>query len=214
MPGSSIRVVCFDVGGVMIRICYRWIDAARGAGIPFPADQDPEAALHAFPEFEEYQAGLCDEDRYFEGLSRFFGGVSREKAVELHNRVMIEPYPGVDQLVADLQAAGILTACLSNTNDPHWRAMVESGRFPANERLDLRMASHEVQLQKPSREIFDLFAAKAGAMPTEILLFDDLGPNVEAARAAGWEAVLVDPTGDPAAQMRRELEDRGLLGRP
>ncbi|MBL8329935.1 MAG: HAD family phosphatase [Rubrivivax sp.] len=42
---------------------------------------------------------------------------------------------------------------------------------------------------KPERGIFELAAARFGAEPAELVFLDDHLPNVEAARALGWNAV-------------------------
>ena len=34
MPHKTIRLVCFDLGGVIIRICRTWLEACRRAGLP------------------------------------------------------------------------------------------------------------------------------------------------------------------------------------
>jgi len=47
--------------------------------------------------------------------------------------------------------------------------------------------------------------------PGGILFFDDTPANVEAARAAGWRAHLVDPAGDPPAQVRSVLAEARVL---
>jgi FMN phosphatase YigB (HAD superfamily) len=49
-----------------------------------------------------------------------------------------------------------------------------------------------------------------GHGPEEILFFDDLPENIDGARAAGWRAVLIDPDGDPAAQVMTALDKAGL----
>ena len=76
-------------------------------------------------------------------------------------------------------------------------------------------ASHLLGLLKPDEAIYRAFERASGfdgtdGRPEEILFFDDLEENVEAARACGWSSVRVDHTGDPAEQMRRELRERGL----
>jgi hypothetical protein len=44
----------------------------------------------------------------------------------------------------------------------------------------------------------------------DIVFFDVLPANVDAARAAGWSAFLVDHAGDTVQQMRRELANLGI----
>jgi HAD superfamily hydrolase (TIGR01509 family) len=67
--------------------------------------------------------------------------------------------------------------------------------------------SGRVKAIKPEREIFDIAASRFGVPPAELLFFDDHAPNVEAARACGWQAELFTTAAVAAAQLR----ERGLL---
>lgn len=67
--------------------------------------------------------------------------------------------------------------------------------------------SGRVKAIKPEREIFELAAARFGLAPAELLFFDDHPPNVEAARAAGWQAEVFTTAAVAAEQLRA----RGLL---
>ena len=62
--------------------------------------------------------------------------------------------------------------------------------------------SHEVGLRKPDPAIYALAAERLGVAPYEVLFLDDVSANVEAARQAGWHAVLHVGT----AASIRELE--------
>ena len=55
-------------------------------------------------------------------------------------------------------------------------------------------------------------AAPAAATRPDVLFIavDDLAENVDAARACGWDAVLVDHEGDTAAQVLAALRSRGV----
>jgi FMN phosphatase YigB (HAD superfamily) len=201
---NVVKVVCFDVGGVLIRIAHRWAEAARQAGVPTTVDEN--AIFTDAPFFDPYQSGAIEEEKYFQLLADYLGLNEAALALKVHNHIMLEPYLGVDGLVQELNDAGFLTACLSNTNERHWQDMTGSGRFPANERLGLRMASHEVKLQKPDGAIFRLFETEAQAQGAEIVFFDDTAINIEAAKTLGWNAHLIDPKGDPVSQMRATLQ--------
>jgi putative hydrolase of the HAD superfamily len=65
-------------------------------------------------------------------------------------------------------------------------------------------------LVKPDAAIYRAFERDAGAAPGEIVFFDDLAENVHAARACGWDSVLVDHEGDTAAQVLAALRSRGV----
>ena len=54
--------------------------------------------------------------------------------------------------------------------------------------------SHEVGLRKPDPEIFALATSRLGVRTGEVVFLDDVPANVDAARAAGWHAVLHEAT--------------------
>ena len=106
--------------------------------------------------------------------------------------------------VQRLQQAGIPTGILSNMPDP-----MESGlraRHPWIEAFNHHTWSHAVHLAKPEPGIY-LHAAQGLATPPENILFlDDRIENIEAALAAGMQAILY--TDHPAFE--REMTARGL----
>ena len=65
--------------------------------------------------------------------------------------------------------------------------------------------SSRVQLIKPEPEIFALSAQRFGVPRSELVFLDDHLPNVLAARAAGWRALVFTD----AAQAERDLRDAG-----
>jgi putative hydrolase of the HAD superfamily len=67
--------------------------------------------------------------------------------------------------------------------------------------------SHEVGLLKPDPRIFELAATRLGVPPAEIVFVDDQPGHVEAARAAGWQAVHHVSTPESIREVER------LLGR-
>lgn len=205
-----IRVVCFDVGGVLIRIARTWEEVVRRAFGDARAEAFAGHVFESCPSFAAYQRGELDEDAYLPELAAYLGCECHE-ALALHNGILIEEFPGVFEVVQSLNRSGVATACLSNTNAPHWAAMLETERFPALRALQHPCASHEMGLEKPDPTIYRAFEARLGVAGEEILFFDDTVINVEAARSVGWHAVAIDPFGDPAAQMRAELTARHLL---
>ena len=197
------RMVVFDIGGVMCRITHDWREAARHAGVATRWDLDDPKPISAFLPLDAYQIGSMDLDSYLDALAEW-AGCPKEDALRIHNAILVEEYPGVEELVRELQANGVRTGCLSNTNAAHWVDLTSS-RFPAIVMLDCRMASHDVGLAKPDPAIFRHFAETNGVRPAEIVFFDDNEPNVEAANRAGFRAHRVDPAGDPVAQIRAFL---------
>jgi putative hydrolase of the HAD superfamily len=86
-------------------------------------------------------------------------------------------------------------------------AREREARWGFEDLTDDLVYSHEVGLLKPDPRIFELAATRLGVQPEEIVFLDDQPGHVEAARAAGWQAVHHVSTPDSI----REIE--GLLGR-
>ena len=200
----SRRIVAFDLGGVLVRICNLWSDAVE---LALPAQRlneglgllDDSAALVA------YQAGECDTSEYLVELAAFLGCTTPDQAKRVHNAILLEPFSGTAELAQDVLSAGLETGCLSNTNDLHWQEIFDSGRFPFADLLAVKVASHHVGVNKPDPAMFEAFERKSGFSGSEIVYFDDTMKNVEAARARGWQAHYVDPSDGPSSQVRRTL---------
>jgi FMN phosphatase YigB (HAD superfamily) len=65
-------------------------------------------------------------------------------------------------------------------------------------------------MAKPDPRIFDAFAERVGARAADIVLLDDLQPNIDAARAAGWRAYRIDHLRCTATQLREIMSRLGL----
>ncbi|MCH7904589.1 MAG: HAD-IA family hydrolase [Armatimonadetes bacterium] len=200
----SHRVVAFDLGGVLIRICNRWSDAVELA-LPEQGLNEGLGLLNESTALVAYQAGKFDTSEYLVELARFLGCRTADQAKLVHNAILVEPYPGTAELTQDIASAGLQTGCLSNTNDLHWQEIFGSGRFPFADLLTVNVASHHVGVNKPDPAMFEAFERKSGFSGSEIVYFDDTKENVEAARVRGWHAHAVDPSVGTTSQVRRTL---------
>lgn len=202
---SAGKIVVFDLGGVMVRVARTWDDAARRAGIPISRAEAGRSRLAELEGFEPYQARQIGLQEYLQQLRLYLGLNTTEEALSVHQGILMEPYPGTLELVDALHAHGFRTGCLSNTNAPHWALLRSPDHYPAIAALQSAMASHEVGLGKPDPAIFRTFEATFGVNASEVLFFDDHPANVAAAKACGWDAYEVDPTGDPPTFARERL---------
>jgi glucose-1-phosphatase len=210
---NRITCVCFDAGGVVVRICRSWDEGCAAAGIEARGAEIRERTLADRRKLVRlYERGEIDDATFFARISAAMEGVYTPAEVEaVHRAWILGEYAGIGGAVDLIHDAGLETAMLSNTNASHWAHMHEPTRFPSFMRIRNRHASHLLRLHKPDVEIYDALAARIGRRPGEIIFFDDLQENVEAARAAGWEAVQVDPHGNPAEQVIEELGARGAM---
>lgn len=215
---SSIRCVCFDWGGVILRICRSFGEGCRAAGLPLRGDlgEKPfanERKGHA----EAYQLGRLECDHYFDAIAGAMGGLyTPEEIRRVHDAWLLGEYPGIRDLIERLsRTPNVRTALLSNTNAAHWRRQfpLQPGglqRFDAVCLLHDRHASHLLGLAKPDPAIYRAFERLTGFSPGEILFFDDLPDNIASARSCGWHAEQIDHQGDTAAQIESHLARFGV----
>jgi len=191
----------------MVRIRHCWSDILAVMGKELPAGFIPDRlADHRL--LSDYQASAISEEAFIVQLAEELG-LSMDEARKAHGLILMEEYPGASQLVDDLNRLGIKTACLSNTNALHYDELF-GGRFPVCKLFDKVMVSHLVGLNKPDPEVYRMLEEAVSATGEEIVFFDDLPVNVEAARSFGWLAEVVDPSGDPAEFIRAELSRHEL----
>lgn len=213
-------MVCFDVGGVLIRHHRTWGDGCRAAGLPvFPIADDPDVAAARKELSSLHTTGRIDGAEFCRRMADTMrGAYSPEEIARVHHAWLIDEYPGVRAVIKRLHAInGLQTALLSNTNELHWARFVPSGgtlpEFAVCAGIHHPHASHLLGLAKPAPEIYAEFARRVGMAdhPGSILFFDDLPDNVAAARAQGWIAEYVDHRADTAPQLLTHLEFHGVL---
>lgn len=108
-------------------------------------------------------------------------------------------------LIDELLDAGVRCVGLSNWSAITWAGITDA--YPALGRLEGVMISGEEGTCKPDEVIFRRCEARFGFSSDQALFFDDSPPNVEGARAIGWEAELFTS----AHAARAALARRGIL---
>ena len=211
---SGQRLVVFDLGRVLIRICNNWQHGCDVAGVARPElrPPDPDAQARQQEAIRLFDTGRIDlaefARRYAPGH-----GLTAEQVVRIQNAYLLGPFAGALELIDDLHAAGHATACLSNTNANHWRLMTD----PANDhaaivsRLRMRFGSHLLGTRKPDPEIYAHVERESRTPPQSIVFFDDMAENVAAARQRGWTAHVVEICDNPIPAIREQLRYDGLL---
>lgn len=206
---NAPRVVVFDLGGVVVRICRSWSEGCRAAGIA----HRPQAEAHlSHPRVRDlldaHQCGRLACADFHLGLAACMQhAYSPDELQAIHMAWTREDYPGIADVIDRIHIAGVDTACLSNTNASHWTILRTS---PGLARIRHQHASHLLGLAKPNPEIYRAFERATGYAAKDIVFFDDLAENVAAAQGCGWRAVQVDHTGDTATQVATELGRCGV----
>ncbi len=223
MSGTGpIELVCFDLGGVLVRTRTVWSDLCETVRLDVRGDSAGEIAERERQKLgEAYMRGDLSTEQWIEALGHVLGGLyAAEEIAALHDAVIAEEYPGIGVLIDDLHRAGVATACLSNTSETHWvklvhhdgaRALPGEARYPAVQKLRAHYASHLMRVIKPTLDIYRAFEKATGRSGAQILFFDDVEQNVAAARSLGWRAERIDPTAPTDEQLRRHLVAYGVI---
>lgn len=203
-----IRAVVFDLGGVIVDIRHTWPEAIAAAGVT-AANPSP-GRLTETPFLDDYNAGALSLHEYLEHLADYLGLEKPQDALEVHQCILGPETQGSLELVKTLRAQGVLTACLSNTNEAHWQRLRSAAHFPTIAAMEEWFASHILGVNKPDERIY--LAAEEGLRmrPAEMFFFDDLAANVAAAQQRGWQGAVINPAGGQADQMKAALAKAGL----
>lgn len=216
---GRVKLVVFDWGGVILRICRSWPEGCERAGLDVRPGSDAEHVAAAHRRIaHDYQIGTITCETFCQRVSDAMQGLySPNEMRRIHDAWLIEEYPGIAELVQRLVALdSITTGMLSNTNHLHWIQQLRgdeggTARFPTARLLTHRHASHLLGAAKPGADIYERFEIETGFRGDDVLFFDDLADNIATAHQRGWRAELIDHQGDTASQIIRHLSAHGVL---
>ena len=205
-----VKLVCVDLGGVIVRIRRSLAETLHAVGMPgYLLDSISAEEMQAFlATTSMHQRGAHDWNSWLDAAHGVLGRhFDRDTIARAHDAIIIGEYPGVARSLGAIRNAGAATACLSNTNDRHWDALLE---LPAFQEIDHPHASHLFGLEKPSSEIYKAFEKATGFAGESVLFLDDVEENCAAARACGWSSVRIDHERDTASQIIAAARAHGV----
>lgn len=200
---ARIRIVVFDVGGVLVE--------DRGEQVLRQHFRDPREAARlratwsASPSLRAFESGRLDADAFVDAfIAEMDLAIARDEFVAAFESLPGRLHPQVPALLDALRGRYAL-ATLSNTNSLHWPRV--SGELGVGALVDVHFPSYQTGHLKPDPGAFTQVIEHFGCDPESILFLDDHPINVEAAQAAGMHAARARGAGE----VRRELTTRGLL---
>ena len=201
---AAPRAVVFDVGHVLydwdIRYLYRKLIADR-ARLEWFVTHVVTPAWHF-----QHDAGRPVADTSAELAARY---PAEADLIAAYGPRWLEtlgdPIPGMIELVAELDAAGVPLYAITNFSAEFWAMFRPTA--PVFDRFRDIVVSGEERLTKPDKAIYALALRRFGLAAGEGLFVDDRAENVTAASASGF--VGHDFTG--AERLRSALTSHGLL---
>jgi HAD superfamily hydrolase (TIGR01509 family) len=207
--GPRMKLV-FDFGAVL----FRWQPLALiQRALPQRATNEAQARRWAQDIFQgdtgdwgDFNRGRIDQAETVRRIALRTGlGVAEVQGLVELARAELQPLPDSVALLERLRGAGHANYFLSNMPAPFADELVARHAFVRG--FDQGVFSGHVGLAKPEPALFSLAAERFGAQPAELVLLDDHEPNVQAARAQGWQALVFSD----AAQAERDLRAQGWI---
>ncbi|MEZ4792050.1 MAG: HAD family phosphatase [Gelidibacter sp.] len=189
-----IKTIIFDFGDVFIDLDKE--GAMKNALGLFGLNAFSEEMI-AFNGF--YEQGLISTDEFMEFYLDNFPKLSREDILDAWQSIL-KKFPKhrlhfIQQLALEKKYQLIL---LSNTNELHISWIKENIPFYEDFKtcFDAFYLSHEINLRKPSPDIYQFVLGKHHLRPQEILFIDDTKENIVAASKLGMHTWNIDPAKD------------------
>jgi HAD superfamily hydrolase (TIGR01509 family) len=201
MTPRQPTALLFDVMGTLVyEPFYREVPSFFGMSLREIIEQKHPTA------WIDFECGHIDEATM---MARFFAdGRSFDHAgLRTTMRDAYRWLDGMQELMSELQAAGWPMHLLSNY--PDWYRIIED-KLTLSRFASWRFVSCRMGVRKPDAEAYLIPARELGLPPAELLFIDDRKENCDAALALGLDAIVFED----AAQLRRELQRRGVRRRP
>ncbi len=184
---SDIRVLLFDVGGVLVQLSgveamLEWLDNG------ISEDEFWRRWLRSVP-VRQFETGQIDADEFAIGVTSEFGlAVEPRQFLEAFIHWPTGLYPGTLEMLARIPSS-YQRAVLSNSNALHWPRVQTEMKLGAA--FDNHFVSHLTGRIKPDAAAFEHVMESLGCSPASVLFLDDNLLNVDAAKRVGMQAVRV-----------------------
>lgn len=179
-----VRAVIFDLGNVLISVCWQHALARVAGHTPLPLPAVLERVTEA-PLLRDYEEGRVDSDAFCAGMVALLELDLCPSAYAEAWCSVFERRRRMERLFAAVQTA-VPVAILSDTSPLHWEGIAaEVPLFAAAPVLGL---SYEIGSHKPDRRNYEAVLSALGEAPEACLFVDDRAENVAGAEAVGIPA--------------------------
>jgi len=198
-PGGNVRVILFDVGGVLVELSgvatiLEWTQGALTA-------EDVWRIWLSSPTVRAFETGRSEADAFAADVVRELGlNVTPQQFLAAFARWPTGLYPGAMQLLARIPRR-YRRALLSNSNVIHWPRV--TGEMGLTGAVDHCFVSHLTGKIKPDADAFDHALHSLACAPEHVLFLDDNLLNVEAAQRLGLRAAVVRGPAEAEQELRR-----------
>lgn len=183
---NTVEAAIFDVGGVLHVSNTAWKD-----DVISKLALDPEVVAKIWAQqLPALNSGQIDEIEFWAQLRKEHGVRkvgTEENLLGTAFAETFEPHHEVVDLVRRLGESGIKLAILSNTIEPHARALRAAGLYTG---YDVVCLSYETGFAKPGEAAYQQVLDELGSDPTKTVYTDDLAENIPPATSLGMQGHL------------------------
>ena len=199
----SVKLVMFDLGGVLVQIAPEKFLAKVAEATGKPAES-LKPSLDDQKLIEALELGHINPRKFYEQVKGRTGvDWAYEQFVKAWNSIIVDENKETTWILERLRARYKLLV-LTNTDplhDTHIR-----NTWPVFNFIPHWVASYVVGFRKPDPRIFELALREADAQPRETVYIDDMAEHIETARHLGIPAIhFVD-----GLVLERELQALGV----
>jgi putative hydrolase of the HAD superfamily len=195
---TMVKAVFLDALGTLVELEPPWVGLRAALGERVSDQQLIPAVRTEMAYYKAHSHEGRDPESLADLRARCAALLSRELGTEVSVETLVEsirfaPYPDAVPALEGLRSRGMKLVCVSNW-DCSLRTVLE--RCGLAEHLDGAVSSAEAGARKPDPAIFEPALALAGCAPEEAVhVGDTREEDVEAARAAGIQALLIEREG-------------------
>ncbi len=194
---KTLRNIIFDLGGIFIEINFLKTEQAFAAlGVANWSDLYTQHTASTL--FEDLETGKCSPDQFYDRFRQATGlSISNEQIRDAWNAMLGKFPPERVHWLRDI-AKRYNVYLYSNTNLIHYEAFQQifrdcTGLKNFDDHFIKAHYSHELGLRKPYPASFTHLLQLENLDAAETLFIDDTPKNIEGAKQAGLQTILLTP---------------------
>lgn len=184
-----IKNIVFDIGNVLAG--FIWEDFYHSFGYSDEIFEKLADATVRSTFWNEMDRGKLTDEELLEGFVKNDPSIEKELREVFQNvNGMIKKYDYAIPWIKELKERGFHVYVISNFAHKAHEECIDALDFLSE--VDGGILSYQVQLIKPSPEIYRLLCSRYGLKAEECVFIDDLPKNVEAARKEGMQGIVFE----------------------
>ncbi|MEO6454786.1 MAG: HAD family phosphatase [Ginsengibacter sp.] len=196
---QNIKAIIFDLGGVLLNIDFLKVSEAFKALGVINFDELYNQS-ESNPLFADLETGRINEEEFCEGIKKCTDKpITNEDITKAWNAILLDFRKDSINYLAQLKSKYKLFL-LSNTNIIHYKAFnkifdATIGNQSFNSYFDKAYYSHEIGLRKPHVDAYQFVLNENNLQPQSAVFIDDTLNNIQGAKAAGLQTILLEKGG-------------------